>query len=315
MPRTAEIAAALRARIMADVHLGQAAGTERLPGVRALAAEFDADHRTILAALRRLSDEGLVEMRPRSGIYVALPQAWPLLPDSDDEWLVDSVMVAFRRRVTPRELAERVVRITMPVRHALCIESTDEHRRILCDEVHNSYGFRSSEMDVAEMETRGDLLLEADFIVTTMFHMVEVTAAAKKVGTPVFMMSMEAEVGRVIYGQLSLGEVFFIGTDPRIAEKIETALKATGLAANARAVIAGVDDPDAIPSDRPVYVFPSAIALVKSSRVLARATVLRYEFPDSVARHLLRWLTRNGNAQSLSSGDRNSPGQTAEPAT
>jgi DNA-binding transcriptional regulator YhcF (GntR family) len=295
MPRTAEIAAVLRSRILAGVHLGQATGVERLPSVRALALAFDADHRTITGALRRLSDEGIVEFRPRSGIYVALPQAWPHLPDGDDEWLVDSVLAAFRRRVTPRELASRVLSITRPVRRALCVESTAEHRRILCDEVHKSYGFESSELDVADLAGSQGVLAEADIIVTTMFHMVEVTKAAREAMRPAFMMTIEAETGRRIAEQLAAGEVYFIVTDCRISEKIDVALKATGLAPNARTFMAGVDDPETIPDAAPVYVFPSALPLIEGTSVMARATVLRYEFPVDVARHLLRWLIRNGN--------------------
>lgn len=306
MPRTAEIAAAIRSRILADVHLGQFSGAEKLPGVRALAMEFDADHRTVTAALRRLANEGIVEMRPRSGIYVALPQAWPLLPDREDEWLVDSVLAAFRRRVTPRDLARHVIRLTSPTRRALCIESTAEHRRILCDEVHNSYGFESSELDVADLVTVPERLADADIIVTTMFHMVEVTKAAKRAMRPAFVMTIEANAGRRIAEQLAAGEVYFIATDSRIREKVDAALKGTALAPNARAITAGVDDLEMIPDSAPVYVFPSALSFLTGTTLVTRANVLHYEFPEAVARHLLRWLIRNGNEDSHKHLDRTS---------
>lgn len=60
----------LAARIAADIHAGKFSG--KLPGVTRLAALYDACPATVQRALQRLSETGLVEIRPCSGTYVRL---------------------------------------------------------------------------------------------------------------------------------------------------------------------------------------------------------------------------------------------------
>ena len=60
---------ALRDRIVNGLHVGRLKGGERLPGTRALAAEFGVNDRVVMAALRALAAEGFVVLRPRSGAY------------------------------------------------------------------------------------------------------------------------------------------------------------------------------------------------------------------------------------------------------
>lgn len=61
-----QVAAEIR-RAIAD---GEARPGERLPPARHLAAVMGVNSNTVLRALRVLRDEGLLEMRPRSGIRV-----------------------------------------------------------------------------------------------------------------------------------------------------------------------------------------------------------------------------------------------------
>ena len=64
----------LRDRILSGLHLGHLQPGDRLPSIRQVAAESGEDARAISRAYRQLEAEGLVEIRTRSGIYVA-PQA------------------------------------------------------------------------------------------------------------------------------------------------------------------------------------------------------------------------------------------------
>ena len=65
------IAEVLRGRILRGLHSRSLASGDRLPSARELGAEFDIDHRVVLAAYRELASEGLIELRQRGGIYVA----------------------------------------------------------------------------------------------------------------------------------------------------------------------------------------------------------------------------------------------------
>ncbi|NNC32700.1 GntR family transcriptional regulator [Longimicrobium terrae] len=61
---------------------GAAAAGDRLPSIRALWREMGVDHRVVAQAYRILEDEGLVEVRGRSGVYLAprtssAARSWP----------------------------------------------------------------------------------------------------------------------------------------------------------------------------------------------------------------------------------------------
>src|SRR4028118_224782 len=69
--RRSDLADALRRRVVGALSSGSLRRGERLPSAREVAAEIDADPRLVLAAYRILAKEGVVEIRRRSGIYVA----------------------------------------------------------------------------------------------------------------------------------------------------------------------------------------------------------------------------------------------------
>ena len=66
-----EIAEVMRRRVLGGVASGTLRRNDRLPSARELASEFDVDPRLVLSSYRVLAREGLVDIRRRSGIYVA----------------------------------------------------------------------------------------------------------------------------------------------------------------------------------------------------------------------------------------------------
>jgi GntR family transcriptional regulator len=60
----------LRERIMTGLYLGRWQPGERLPSIRDVAGVENVDRKTAAAAYRRLQQEGLVRVRPRSGVYL-----------------------------------------------------------------------------------------------------------------------------------------------------------------------------------------------------------------------------------------------------
>lgn len=60
----------LRDRIVSGLYLGRWAPGERLPSIRDVADSENVDRKTAAAAYRRLQVEGLVRVRPRSGVYL-----------------------------------------------------------------------------------------------------------------------------------------------------------------------------------------------------------------------------------------------------
>ena len=69
--RTDELLEAMRSRVLRGLQSGTLRSGDRLPSARALERELEVDHRILLDVYRTLATEGLVETRPRGGVYVA----------------------------------------------------------------------------------------------------------------------------------------------------------------------------------------------------------------------------------------------------
>ena len=118
----------LRGRVLRGIHAGTLRAGDRLPSARELAAEFDVDHRVLIAAYKELEAEELVQLRPRGGAYVmahALHQrGLPPLPES---WLVEVLVKGLARELPGPELHEWLRRCTETLRlRAVVIASTPE---------------------------------------------------------------------------------------------------------------------------------------------------------------------------------------------
>src|SRR5437667_12713383 len=88
--RRATVAETRRQRLVTALHLGTLHGGDRLPSLRDVGAEMHTDPRVVMAAYRQLSEEGLVQLRPRSGVFVQAPPARDedVLPEAA-AWLVE----------------------------------------------------------------------------------------------------------------------------------------------------------------------------------------------------------------------------------
>src|SRR3569623_1721678 len=143
MERRLEIADLLRRRVKLGIHAGSLTPGDRLPSTRELASDFAVDHRVVVAAYHQLVDEGLVEMRPRGGIYVAN--------------ISPGVIDALRR-------ATETVRLRAVVLHAIADQRTG-----MCQELEEDYGFEATGLstDMLGNGHRPSELGQADLIVST----------------------------------------------------------------------------------------------------------------------------------------------------
>ncbi|HZF68915.1 MAG TPA: GntR family transcriptional regulator [Gemmatirosa sp.] len=70
VPRRPELVLTIRQRLLRALQIGTVGPGDRLPTTRALSRELHADARVVADAYRVLAEERLVELRPRSGVYV-----------------------------------------------------------------------------------------------------------------------------------------------------------------------------------------------------------------------------------------------------
>lgn len=257
--RRTQIADHLRQRLLSGVQLGALADGQKLPSVRGLAAEFEVDPRVVMAAYRELEREGLVEVRSRSGIFVAAADAFEgHFQRRTEDWMVNVLMEGLGRGIAAREFPDRVRQSLETVRlRAACIECNHDQIASLSGELHDDYGMDTSGVDTAtllpEPELQNDLQ-RADLLVTTRFHIIEVEPVATALKKPLIVAELRVDLFVDIARRLPQGPVYFVLTDPRFAAKLERIYKESAGAANLHPLLVGRDDLAQIPEGGPTYV-------------------------------------------------------------
>ncbi len=294
--RRDDIAEILRQRVVAGLHLGVLRPGSRLQSVRTLAPEFGADPRVVLAGYRRLEEEGLVELRPRSGIFVAenAVSTGEMLPRMA-EWVAEVLVQALARGVPAIEFPERVRRCLQTVRlRAVCIECNDDQMASLCGELARDYGLETSPMDIAQLRsaTVPDAVRDADLLVTTAYHAAEVQHAAELHGKSWVAVALRPELLAEVSRLLDQGPLYFVVKDPRFAEKLPGMFASTPGAENLRILVVGRDDPSSIPAGAPAYVMSAAREQLGHLPLLARVVPAPRVFSPESARALLGFILK-----------------------
>lgn len=296
--RRAEIATTIRRRIMSGLHLGTLAGGERLPSTRQVAEEFGATPRTAMAAYRALEREGLVELRARSGIYVApVHHTGGIVASHLAGWVIDMLVDGRAREVPPIELPEHVRRCLETLRlRALCVAGNADQLDHLCRELRDDYGLVPEGLEADTLGAPDDgvrrALARADLLVSTSLHGPLVQRVAARLGKPAVTVTLRADVMGEITRHLAKGPVYFVASDARFAEALDTVFAPTGHGMNVRLVVVGRDDPAAIPDDAPTYIMPRAYERLADTPLTARVKPRMRVFSDETARELLTFIVR-----------------------
>jgi len=296
-----QIAALLRQRFFSGLHLGLLQPGGRLPSARDLAAELNVDRRVVLEAYRALENEGLVELRPRSGIFFSraapgLPGG-PLSPPAG--WAVDVIAKALERGISPTQFADRFHGYLSTLRlRAACIECNTDQVSALCSELADDYGLDTSGLDVEELlaeESPRAELRRSDLLVTTPFHAREVQEIAARVKRPWIAVSVRTDVYAEIARLLPRMAVYFVVLDARYAAKLDKIFANMEGSSNFRSLVHDHDDLALIPSAAPVYITRAARARLSDSRpelalLLQRVMPEDRQFSAESAREILSFI-------------------------
>ena len=266
--RRADISEALRQRVLNALHFRTLGPGRRLPSARALAGELRADPRVVLAAYGALEREGLVERRPGArGFFVARG-----LPATGDDgasaptaaWLVDVLAGGLARGVRAPDFPEHARRGLETLRlRAACVECNRDQLVWLEQEVREDYGIAAAGVDLDELAADDALpsaLRTADLLVTTRAHEAVVRPVAERLGRPLVAVGLRADLVVEVERRLAAGPVYFVGTDPRFADKVRRTYAAAG--DHARPVLVGRDDARDLPAGAPAWVMRSARQLL-----------------------------------------------------
>lgn len=217
----------LRDRIVGGLHRGTLRGGDRLLGVRETARESGVNPRTVAKAYRELEREGLVEVRGRSGVYVAQQERHDgeILPETM-RWMTGVIVESWRRMIRIPEFPDFVRQCTGALRtRCVLAESIEDALRAYSFELEWDWGF---DVDVVSLDwpparSSADRLIsrlqDADLIVTTSFHATPVGEAAERLGKPMVMLTTHPEFEAVIRRRLAEGQLTIVAVDPRFGDR------------------------------------------------------------------------------------------------
>lgn len=295
--RRTQIADQLRQRVLSGVQLGALAHDQKLPSVRELAAEFQVDPRVVMAAYRELEREGLVEVRSRSGIFVAAADAVEgQLQRRTADWMVNVLMEGLGRGIAAREFPDRVRQSLETIRlRAACIECNHDQIASLAGELHDDYGMDTSGVDTFTLLSGPELPKEvqrADLLVTTRFHIIEVEPVATALGKPWMVAELRVDPFVAIARWLPQGPVYFVLADPRFSEKLDRIYKGSPGAANLHALVVGRDDLAQIPEGAPTYVTRLARERLGQKRLPNQFIPEERSFSRDTSRQIFSFIVR-----------------------
>jgi DNA-binding transcriptional regulator YhcF (GntR family) len=223
----------LRDRILSALHLGLLQPGDRLPSIRALWREMGVDHRVVAQAYRLLEDEGLVEVRGRSGVYLA-PQdqlGGEVLAETA-RWMAGVLVEGWKRRMTLAEIPELIRRCTDTVRlRCAVVESNVDQMTAYGAELEEQFGLEAVPVYISpvplprperSVEFHGveQAVRQADLVVTTSYHSRLVRKAAENVGVPAVTLTVNSEVVETVQRQIRGGGITLVCVDPEFGNRL-----------------------------------------------------------------------------------------------
>ena len=258
--RKAFIAETLRKRIERSLQTRALSPGDRLPSTREIGSELGADPRVVLAAYRTLADDGLVVLRPRSGVFVAVGN--PTL-DADPtpatdllaEVLVSGVVRGFSLRGFTDAL--RLAAFARTIRAAIVAGTLDQVHG-LCRELRADYGIQCTGLLKTQLgagKTMPGELKRAHLFVATKGCATAIAPLAEELGKPVIEVNVRpAFVGERWKAVIRSRRIFVIAADPGFQAVVRDYLRTSVDLSNMKILIAGRDDLGAIPPQAPTYV-------------------------------------------------------------
>jgi DNA-binding transcriptional regulator YhcF (GntR family) len=287
----------LRGRILRGLQAGTLGQADRLPSARDLAGEFEVDHRVILAAYRRLADEGLVELRQRGGIYVAVDHsAEEGIPHLPQRWIVDVLEQALVREIPIPDLGEWIRRCTETLRlRAAVISTTSDQVGGICRELRDDFGLEADGMIAGEINliTPPLAIRRADVLLSTEAHADLVRKFGEDLKKPVIVVEIEPDVIIGDWALLLRQPVYAIVATPEFGEMLRSFFSAVPGSENLRIVVFGKDDLSTIPPDAPIYINQSVRSQLGGAKISGRILPAARIISTKTARRILEFVVRS----------------------
>lgn len=231
----ARLAEMLRGRLLAAIHTGRLTAGDRLPSYREVSDETGMDLRAVARAYGLLEAEKLVEVRGRSGVFLAAQKriGGRFLAETA-RWLVAVGREAWLRRLRVPELPDFVRECTASrVVRCAFVESTVDQVASIGTELREDFGFEVAPVHADRVALIVDdkgadprlrlpaEIREADFIATTAFHAREMVEAAAALNVPLVVIRLNALFVREVQRTLAEQELAVVCADPLFAERLK----------------------------------------------------------------------------------------------
>jgi DNA-binding transcriptional regulator YhcF (GntR family) len=258
MERRLEIADLLRRRVKLGIHAGSLAPGDRLPSTRELASDFAVDHRVVVAAYHQLVAEGLVEMRPRGGIYVAnISPGAVREPMPPERWLQEVFVQGRARDMSMRGVIDALRRATETVRlRAVVLHAIADQRTGMCRELEEDYGFEATGVSTDTLGNghRPSELGEADLIVSTPAYEPLARRLAAQYQKPCIIADVRPDLIGGEWRLLLRKPVYVVVRDEQFRHALLAFFANTKGKENLRVLVVDADDLSAIPATAPTYI-------------------------------------------------------------
>ena len=258
MERRLEIADLLRRRVKLGIHAGSLTAGDRLPSTRELASDFEVDHRVVVAAYPQLVAEGLVEMRPRGGIYVASISPGAVRePMPPAHWLHEVFAQGRARDMSMRGVIDALRRATETVRlRAVVIHAVADQRTGMCRELEEDYGLEATGMstDMLGNGHHPSELGEADLIVSTPAYEPLARRLAAQHEKPCIIADVRSDLIGGEWRLLLRKPVYVVVRDAEFRTALLAFFADTKGKENLRVLVVDADDLSAIPATAPTYI-------------------------------------------------------------
>ena len=287
----------LRRRVLRGIQAGALREGDRLPSARELAPEFGVDYRVVVAAYRELAQEGLVELRPRGGVYVAARGAGDAgIPPLPERWLAEVLAQGLAREIPGPDLHEWLRRCTETLRlRALVVATTEDQLFGLCRELQDDFGFEAEAISADELRAMPApplSLRRADLIVTTAAHAQWVSVLGDRLEKHVTVIDVRADL---VIGEWSLllrQPVYAVVVSPEFEAMLRRFFAGVAGVENLRVVVIGRDDLTTIPADAPTYVTRAARRALGDTPVRGRILPASRTISLDSAREIFAFIVR-----------------------
>lgn len=270
--RVKTITVSLRYRVERALEMGALRSGDRLPSARELSREFQADPRVILAAYRALAEEGLVEIRPRSGNYVSARNVIAPGAEAPPTPLVVNILSeAITYGYSTKEFAGYLADASFGRRlRAAVIAGGSDQSEGIARELRDDFSVTAetvSPESVRLSQERIPKLRSADLIITTEAYGAIVNRVAKRMGKPMIVIAVRNNLVSDEWHSLMARGVNVIAAERKFLLLLRAYLAGSPQAEQVKMFVAGEDSLESIEPGSPTYVTQAARMKLGKTRI------------------------------------------------